>query len=243
MSIESIPFLFFSLDTLRFVMLAGIFAMLIMLFIFSLRSETPSSLETDKRTREAERLADEIVNHAHREALRIAKKSNEEADSILKTSHAFRTEAEKKFEKTLEEFSVREAERLSRAAQDLLAAYRTALENSKKTYLGNIDIISGMLTKEAYGGVSDLLAFLKGEIARYMKITDSEIVEARRTIARDLAAYREDKLKKINESIYKILLLVSQEVFGHALKIEEQEELVLQALEEAKKENFFNLSR
>lgn len=239
MSIESVPFIFFSTDTIRFIMLSGIFAMLLVLFIFSLRRETPFSPETEKRMREAQRVADEIVSHAHREALRIAKKSNEEAESILKFSHLFRAEAEKKFAGTLEEFSLREAERLSKVAQDLLVAYRTALENSKTKYLGNIEKSSEILTQEAREGVHALLTFLKGEIARYMKITDSEIVEARRTVARDLSAYREDKLKKVNESIYEILLLVSQEVFGHALKIEEHEELILRALEEAKKEGVF----
>ena len=239
MSIESVQFTFFSADTMRLIMLAGIFAMLFILFIFSLRRETPSSPETEKRMREAERLADEIISHAHREALRITKKSNEEAESILGISNSFRMEAEKKFASTLEEFSVREAGLLSKAAQDLLMAYRTTLENSKTTYLGNIEKSSEILTPEARQGVNDLLTFLKSEIARYMKITDSEIVEARRTIARDLSLYREDKLKKINESIYEIILLVSQEVLGHALKIEEHEELVLQALEEAKKEGLF----
>lgn len=239
MSLESVPFLFFSADTVRFIMLFGIFSMLAALFIFSLRRETPYPPETEKRMREAERVADEMVSHAHREALRITKKSNEEAESILKFSHLFRAEAEKKFANTFEKFSIREAERLSKAAQDLLAAHRTALENSKTTYLGNIEKSSEILTQEAREGVHDLLIFLKGEIARYMKVTDSEIVEARRTIARDLASYKEDKLKKINESIYEILLLVSQEVFGHALKIEEHEELVLSALEDAKKEGVF----
>ena len=60
---------------------------------------------------------------------------------------------------------------------------------------------------------------------------------------REIEEHQEKVLKRINESMYAILLRVSREVLGHALGLEDHQDLILKSLANAKKEGFFDTNK
>jgi len=52
----------------------------------------------------------------------------------------------------------------------------------------------------------------------------------------DLEEYKKERIKKLEENIYDLLLEVSKQTIGKALSFDEHEELILDALNKAKKE-------
>lgn len=55
-------------------------------------------------------------------------------------------------------------------------------------------------------------------------------------VKKELEEYKGERLKKIDENIYNLLLDVSKETIGKALTFEDHQELILEALDKAKKE-------
>lgn len=55
-------------------------------------------------------------------------------------------------------------------------------------------------------------------------------------VKQELEEYKKERLKEIDENIYELLLSVSKETIGKTLSLEDHQELIIKALEDAKKE-------
>lgn len=197
------------------------------------------SIDMEDRFKDVREVADEIITSVHRESLRTMEGAQKQALEMLRTTALYRSEAEKKMERVLEEHSQRESERLSRASEEFLRSYHLSLEDAKKIYLASVKKMNDLMAEETRRGLSEFREELKKEIERYGLETEEEIKKVRGDAFRKIEEYTREKLKKVDESIYQVLALVSKEVLGKSLSMEEHEEVVLRALEEAKREGFF----
>ena len=58
---------------------------------------------------------------------------------------------------------------------------------------------------------------------------------------KEISDYKRESLRKVEDALYRILNLVTKSVLGKALNLEDQQDLVIHALNEAKQQAFFEI--
>lgn len=144
----------------------------------------------------------------------------------------------------------REIERLTREAsllpsdfknilnKKLDAAMLNVVEEIKKSFLEiektNREVSQSILTMSQQK-IEELEKQIK-EISRDLKIN---LAKKQSEIDNFLENYKKERLKEIDEKIFQIISEVAIKTLGKAIDFSSHEELVIRALEKAKKEKFF----
>jgi uncharacterized protein YukE len=183
----------------------------------------------------------ERIAQAQREAQELVRDAQKHAQDILRQTEQFRDRMTDEFEKSTKAFYASETDRLSKAAAQLSIEYQNLAEEARGAYVRVLDDVTKSVSLEARRAVSEFQNFVRIEMARYERLTDQGLEEWRRTLQSEIEKKREAALKRIEESVYRILFFVSKEVLGHALDLEEHQALVIRALEDAKRQGFFDL--
>ena len=76
---------------------------------------------------------------------------------------------------------------------------------------------------------------------RYEGALHEQIQAGFMSTQKEISDYKRESLRKVEDAIYRILNLVSKSILGKALSLEDQQDLVVRALDEAKKQGFFEL--
>lgn len=77
------------------------------------------------------------------------------------------------------------------------------------------------------------------EISKIHQSTEESLKQKNIQIKKDIENYKEEKLRELDKEIYKIISEVAQKTIGKATDLSTHEELVMEALEKAKKEQIF----
>lgn len=221
----------------------GVNILLLIVFIFSssffFKRMMHSSEEAEQIRVQAHKEAEATLNRAREEAMRVVEKANAKVEEVLRAVSLWGSDSKKRMEQTLESFLQYETARIGRASEDLLKIYQEAGTHAEGAYAHTQDTFSHMLTKTAEDEVARFQKFIREEAARVRSSNDSEIVKLTQEAAADIDAYKKGELRKVETAIYRVISLVAKEVVGKALSLEDHDELVKRALEEAKKEGFF----
>lgn len=151
-----------------------------------------------------------------------------------------------------------EAERLIKEAKlrsEKIIQESTALSEDVKAFQNQnyqkmLETVRNESIKMLSGISKDINAQVASEITKFLSSLQSEVLKSEeavmvatqteyKKVEQELSAYKLAMEKRVDDSIFKIVSTVSSRVIGKNLSIEEQEELVLQALNEAKRQNIF----
>ena len=120
-----------------------------------------------------------------------------------------------------------------------MADYKNTLETLKINNLKLLQSIINDIKTQAQTNVEDFKEILEKETVKSQQLVGEKIDEEYQTLHKELEIYKAKRLKQIDDSVYEILQNVSKKVLGKSIKLNDQEELVLDSLAEAKKEGLF----
>lgn len=165
----------------------------------------------------------EILDSAHRKAASIV------ADiSFVKEA------TEQVIEADLAKLADNEAASAHEEARKLRHAYKTQLVHIAKNYEHLLQNVASQMQEAAERELGQFRSLLTTETSRLQQIVEKKVEEEYAKVEADVAAYKEAQLRKVREDIYKMINTVSKRVISKTLSLEEHEELVMKALEEAK---------
>jgi F0F1-type ATP synthase membrane subunit b/b' len=99
--------------------------------------------------------------------------------------------------------------------------------------------IQDLLTREAKSEIEKLSKSITEEISSIFRSTSEKLNERVSQAEKNIENYKERKLKELDQRIYQIIGEVAEKTIGKAIDLSTHEELVMEALEKAKKEKFF----
>lgn len=172
---------------------------------------------------------EELTQDSQAQAEQIIAEARARANEIVNYSSTFARQLSQDLQAELD----RAKEIQGQAYQELLQTIST---NSIQA-LNNIseDISSQLLAQTN----SQLTKFQKSLLTSQSKL--SKALEADyQSLQSKLKAYQEAREKALNEAIYQVISQVSSEVLGSSLTLKNHEDLVIAALDKAKKDNMFN---
>jgi hypothetical protein len=218
------------------------------LLIYQFVTRWISILQRDKVSgagkirQEAYEQASKILDDARQKSSEIINDANLRAKKTLTAVEQISDESKVMLGRELDNVVKSQANVLKRTSTELLKYYNDTLLKQKADSVAVLQKASEQIEKELLHEVEEFGDILKKETIDTQKQIEARIQKEYSTIEQDLADYKRKNLSAIDESIYDILYNVSKRVFGKALSMEEHQELVIEALEEAKKSNVFKPS-
>lgn len=179
-----------------------------------------------------------------RQAGELTAKKEALSQEAKKTAEKIVTDAQLKAQVIISEagtFSAKSKEDFSRevkkATEVQIANFQTALSISQKEAGEVFGGISKNVKAEVENQITALRRALEEEINRSKIDARKSINEAYQKVEEEVEVYKGLRLKQLDERIFEILGEVITKATGRVLDFEEHEELVIKALEEAKKQN------
>jgi len=124
---------------------------------------------------------------------------------------------------------------ISRFRELSQSIYQELINENKKS----IERVSQSFLLESKGKMDSLSARLEREASQVFKDVKIDVDEKIKEAEKIIEERKKEKIKEIENNIYRVLNDVAKKTLGKTLDFSTHEELVMKALEKAKKENFF----
>lgn len=180
-------------------------------------------------------LQEEIEKTAEAALGKIEEMQKKSLEVIQETQKALE-ESRKEIDSAREAVLKNQVRALEKTASDFMTSYREALMQVEEHNLDGLKEIIAEITKITTAHIGDFKEVLQQETIAAQKIVEERIEEEYKTMQEEVSAYKTLQLKRVDDSMYRILHAVSKEVFQKILPVEEHEQLVIEALKEARKE-------
>jgi len=162
------------------------------------------------------------------EVQEIIRNANYKALQILENSNIFSKSLRKEMKESLDKLSYK-----------LLCTYKEAIEEEKTRNIKAIEDASSQVRQELVKEINDFKEILHKETAGSWESVESELKTEYDKIKQELNLYKEAELKKIDAKIYEIVVKATKECVGKTLDTQSNQDIIIQCLEDSKKEGFF----
>jgi len=189
----------------------------------------------------------ERVNHDAHIILELAqKKANgmiEEATLAAKhliiDAEYVRNDLAKHIEQSIETVGTSAVELFKKDSKDIDEQYKHVFAQLKKEYTQQTQEALTSLQKLAVAELDTFSKNLKKETLNSQVFIGARINEEFETKQKEIESYKSQRMKQVDQTINALIAKVAEEVLGKVIPIDEHEQLVLEALENAKKEEVF----
>lgn len=233
------PLLLFSLG--QGILLVNIILILILIGFAAVffRHIAVTEAATKKLREEALQKALDITDEASEQARGIINEAGKKAETLLREASVISSDARERLATDLSQLSEEHRKRMAEASVKYVNEYQRMGATAEHEYQETLHTASQAMASEADKTVKLFEEFLKAQTVGYETAMQEKVSQMRHQADTYIEDYKIKKLKKVDEFIHRIILLVSRDVIGRALSIEEHNKLVVQALDHAKKEGFF----
>lgn len=158
----------------------------------------------------------------------IILKANYKALQILENSNIFSKGLRKEMNQSVDKLS-----------HTLLDTYKEAIEEEKSRNIKTIEDVSNQVRRELTKEITDFKEFLHKKTVGSQEFLESELKKEYDEVKQEVATYKEIELKKIDTSIYEIVVKAVKESVGKTLDTQAHQDIIIQCLEDSKKEGLF----
>ncbi len=219
------PIVFFDL-------VIGIFILSVaLIFLVFSYSKTVQKIHSYRREDE------HLKSQMHKKADEIIEEARQKANKILADAHFIEDKERLAFNENLHASSTNQIKDFEKVSQDFLKAYQNELDIIKGNTIQVLKNISKDIEKDTLFEIKDFKEILKKDTFASQKIVEEKIEDAYKRVEKEIENYKKERLQRVEENIYKTLQEVSKLVLGKTLSLQDHENLIIDALNQAKKEN------
>ena len=200
---------------------------------------TPSEKMIDDARQRGRKEAEDIIAEARikeREILRDAGVQSAKMVGEMKTIIGL---AEEKIQQIFHDFARVETEKIAEASEEVFHLFEKELVKMNEAYGSKISDALDEAVKKADTEILNFAKLLLADVKKENQIMAGQIKELYGDFQKDIVIHKKALFTRIDEMTKRTADLAIKEAFRSALTPEEHRKLVMQALKEAKKEDFF----
>jgi hypothetical protein len=180
-----------------------------------------------------------LLEEAHQKAQEIIELANKQATEILASSKVYENNSNQALKDKLSMLEKQQENVFTKASDDMKVAYQNMITQIQEQDINTLKTMTKEIESDVAADFKEFRDILEKETINSEKIVKEKIDEEYLSIEKDLENYKKQKYQKIDEDIYKILYRVSEMVLNEGISYDKHKELVIDALETAKKEQVF----
>ncbi|OGH18084.1 MAG: hypothetical protein A3C22_03175 [Candidatus Levybacteria bacterium RIFCSPHIGHO2_02_FULL_37_10] len=233
MSID--PLIFFDIIAALFILAVALAAMAIS-YSQLVRKQNSNQKKYDEILNEINRKDVDFLEDARQKGAQIIEGSTKKAQQIIEESQTLSSEYRKQLDEALETLIKHQTSYFEKASQDFLSEYKKELDSLKARAIEVAQNTSKDIEEDTEREIKEFDNVLAQETFSAQKIVEGKIEEEYSTAQKEVEAYRQEMMKKLEGQIYKILEDVSKMAIGKSISLADHEQLIIDALEKAKKD-------
>ena len=175
----------------------------------------------------------------HKKEVEILEEARQKAVKIIADAHFAHDNAQNEFQEQLKTLSLNKIKDFEKASIDLFRVYKQELEDLKLNTVKIVNNITKDIENNTIQELKDFKEIIKKETYASQKIVEQKIEQQYAETEQEIEAYKEDRIKKVEDEIYNILQNVAKVVLGKAISLQDHEQLVIDALNKAKTEKVY----
>jgi hypothetical protein len=172
--------------------------------------------------------ANEVLARTIGMSSELIKNSVEESKRNMKLSEEFRTEIEGKMRLGVEQTLTDSRKVFQNQSKDIISTYQTMFS-----------VLNREVSSQTKKKVEELIPDLQKQLEQVPKMVEEKLGQELSRVDRQVEVYKQEKLKQVDSQIYQVINDVARATISRSVDISAHEELVMEALEKAKKENIF----
>jgi F0F1-type ATP synthase membrane subunit b/b' len=180
-----------------------------------------------------------LLETAHEKAQEIIDQANKHANEILASSKAYEDTSNAALKEKLTQLEKDQEAVFASASQEMKTAYQDLLSQIQEQDMNALKSMTKDIQEDVLSDFKEFRETLEKQTINSEKVVKEKIDEEYLAIEKELQDYKRQKYQKIDEDIYKILYRVSEMVLSQGISFDTHKQLVLEALETAKKEQVF----
>ena len=184
--------------------------------------------------------SEKVLTDAHQQSKSVILQATEKANKILLDANYSHEQIMQEFDKTLKEIVSRTTKEFETTGYDFVKLYQNSLEEIKKSHIEEIKSTIESVKKTTETELEDFSTIMKKETIEAQDYIGKNITEQFEKTNKEIRDYKTEQLQKVDASIGSLIQKIAQSVLGRLISPSEHQHLVLEALEEAKKEGVFN---
>jgi len=165
--------------------------------------------------------------------------ANKKASEILASSKTYEDNSSQILRDKLSELEKQQATIFTKASEDMKLAYQNLITQIQEEDINTLKSMTKDIESDVLADFKEFRDELEKETINSEKVVKEKIDEEYLALEKDLDDYKNQKYQKVDEDIYKILYRVSEMVLNEGIAYDKHKELVMDALETAKKEQVF----
>jgi hypothetical protein len=231
MGTEALTILFL----LAICLILGVSLVIVIQDLFKLEKRMQTSEEENSSFRNAlQQEADIVLTEANKRAMHVVDDANKKALDIINTTEVYNEASKNELQTSLDSITKAEKEQLSHVGNELLASYKQAISNVKTESNQVMQNVSKEIEKQAASELSTFTTTLRQESADYHKQMQSKLESAYNEAQKDAVLYKQMQMKKAEDEVIELIRFITESAIGKGLTLQQHQNLVLDALEEAK---------
>lgn len=230
--------------TLTFLLVAITTLASVLFFLVRVYTHTAEELHQMQKANNAlrEQLSQKptkLLERAYEQAQEIIDEATKHATDILASSKTYEDNSNETLREKLADLESQQETVFAKASEDMKTAYQNMITQIQEDDVNTLKTMTKDIESDVLADFKEFRETLEKETINSEKVVKEKIDEEYLVLEKDLEAYKKQKYQKIDEDIYKILYRVSEMVLSQGISYDKHKELVLEALETAKKEQVF----
>lgn len=209
-----------------------VFVLAYVYYLFT--KETELRRKQEQLLSETESVIDRAKSRAHGIIERAVEKSQ---DTLLGTDY-LRHDLIERMEGSLRDLAKTIAGNLKRDQKEFDDEYKELFDSVKREYIARVDQTLSTIESIAQKEFEDFRKIIREETVESQSIIGKRVNSEFDLAKKEIEEYKKEQMAKIDSSIEAVLQKVAREVFGKTLSLSDHEDLIREALEQAKKEGF-----
>lgn len=178
----------------------------------------------------------ELEDKAQRDYQEILEAANKRAQEIILEASQIKSDTVSGFQNSVDRLLSTQKEALGNTSLSLSNKYKEQIEKLNEDNIKLLINIYKDIEESAKSDFAEYKELILKQTFDAQNLASNKIKTEYEKLENELTALRTKKLEELNEKIYKIIQNASIEIIGKSLDLSDQEELIISALDRAKKE-------
>jgi len=181
----------------------------------------------------------DIMNNARQKAIKMIDEANNKALDIINKANLSTDIASQNFNDQISRITSAQIKQLENSTQDFTKIYDQVLKDLKTKNIEMFQNISKDIEENTMNEIKNFKDSVAELTISSQKTIQEKIDQNYEVTTKEIEGYKTAQMKKFDDGIFSLLEKVSKLVLGKTISLSEHEDLILKALERAKKEGVF----
>lgn len=178
----------------------------------------------------------ELETKALNESQAIIEAANKRAAEMTLKANEINSESSQKLQQTIDAMLESQKEALVNVSATVLKTHQEQVNELNRHILELAGNIYKDIDTNSRADIQSFFELIKKQTFEAEKYAEARIKEEYDKLEKEITLRREEKIKKLDENIYKILSNISKDIIGKSLDLSSQQDLIIKSLDQAKKD-------